>query len=56
MTTARHLDSTTISLCLTIFSWAEFRRAKAGVKVHVLLDHENYLPLTCCSPKPNAAM
>ena len=28
-------DSTTISLCLSLFPWAEFRRAKGGVKVHV---------------------
>jgi len=38
------LDSTTISLCLRMFPWAEFRRAKGGVKAHVLLDHDDYLP------------
>ncbi len=38
------LDSTTISLCLTLFPWAKFRRAKGGVKAHVLLDHNDYLP------------
>jgi hypothetical protein len=38
------LDSTTISLCLTLFPWAKFRRAKGGVKAHVLLDHDDYLP------------
>jgi hypothetical protein len=38
------LDSTTISLCLNLFPWAEFRRAKGGVKVHVLLDHADYMP------------
>jgi hypothetical protein len=38
------LDSTTISLCLTLFPWAQFRRAKGGVKVHVLLDHDDYMP------------
>jgi len=38
------LDSTTISLCLALFPWAEFRRAKGGVKAHVLLDHDDYLP------------
>ena len=38
------LDSTTISLCLEMFSWAKFRRAKGGVKAHVLLDHDDYLP------------
>jgi len=38
------LDSTTISLCLSLFPWAEFRRAKGGVKAHVLLNHTDYLP------------
>jgi hypothetical protein len=38
------LDSTTISLCLEMFPWAKFRRAKGGVKAHVLLDHDDYLP------------
>jgi hypothetical protein len=38
------LDSTTVSLCLEMFPWAKFRRAKGGVKAHVLLDHDDYLP------------
>ena len=38
------MDSTTISLCLSMFPWAKFRRAKGGVKVHVLLDHDDYMP------------
>ena len=38
------LDSTTVSLCLSLFPWAKFRRAKGGVKAHVLLDHDDYLP------------
>ena len=38
------LDSTTISLCLSLFPWAEFRTAKGGVKAHVLLEHADYLP------------
>ena len=38
------LDSTTISLCLNLFPWAIYRRAKGGVKVHVLLDHDDYMP------------
>lgn len=38
------LDSTTISLCLSLFPWAEFRRSKGGVKLHVLLDHDDYMP------------
>ena len=35
------LDSTTINLCLP---WATFRRAKGGVKAHVLLEHDDYMP------------
>jgi len=38
------LDSTVISLCLSLFPWAEFRRAKGGVKVHTMLDHDSYMP------------
>lgn len=38
------LDSTTISLCLSLFPWAKFRRTKGGVKAHVLLDHDDYMP------------
>ncbi len=38
------LDSTTISLCLSLFPWAQFRRVKGGVKLHVLLDHDDYMP------------
>ena len=38
------LDSTTVSLCLSLFPWAEFRRTKGGVKAHVLMDHDDYLP------------
>ncbi len=38
------LDSTTITLCLALFPWAKFRRAKGGVKAHVLLNHTDYLP------------
>jgi len=38
------LDSTTVSLCLTLFPWAKFRRTKGGVKAHVLMDHDDYLP------------
>lgn len=38
-------DATVISLCLSLFHWAEFRRAKGGVKVHTLLDHDTYMPV-----------
>ncbi len=38
------LDATTISLCLELFPWASFRRKKGGIKLHVLLDHDDYMP------------
>lgn len=38
------LDATVISLCLELFPWANFRRSKGGVKLHVLLDHDDYMP------------
>ena len=39
------LDSTTIDLCLKLFPWARFRRAKAAVKLHTLLDLRGSLPV-----------
>ena len=38
------LDSSTISLCLAMFPWAKFRRTKGAIKLHLLLDHDGYLP------------
>ena len=38
------LDSSTISLCLALFPWAKFRRTKGAVKLHLLLDHDGYMP------------
>jgi len=38
------LDSTTIDLCLSLFPWAEFRQTKGAVKLHMLLDHDGYMP------------
>ena len=37
-------DSTTIDLCLTLFSWAKFRKKKAAVKAHTLLDLRGNIP------------
>ena len=37
-------DSTTIDLCLTLFPWAKFRRHKAAVKMHTLLDVVSQIP------------
>jgi len=38
------IDSTTIDLCLSMFDWARFRRAKGAVKLHLMLNHQGYLP------------
>ncbi len=38
------LDSTTISLCLSVFPWAHFRTTKAAVKMHTLLDLRGNIP------------
>jgi hypothetical protein len=33
-----------IDLCLSLYDWARFRRTKGAVKLHLLLDHDGYLP------------
>ncbi len=38
------LDSTTIDLCLNLFPWARFRRTKAAIKLHTLLDLRGSIP------------
>lgn len=38
------LDASTIDLCLSMYDWAKFRRTKGAVKLHLLLDHDGYLP------------
>ena len=38
------LDSTTIDLCLSVFPWAHFRKTKAGIKAHTLLDLRGSIP------------
>lgn len=42
--TAYALDSTTIDLCLALFPWASFRKHKAAVKMHTLLDIRGNIP------------
>lgn len=39
------LDSTTVELCANMFDWAQWRQAKGAIKLHLLLDHEGYLPV-----------
>ena len=38
------LDATTIDLCLSLFPWAKFRKTKAAVKLHTLLDLRGAIP------------
>ena len=39
------IDSTTIDLCLKLFPWAQFRRHKAGVKAHTMIDLRVGIPV-----------
>ena len=38
------LDSTTVDLCLSVFWWAKFRKAKGGIKLHTLYDTKTSVP------------
>jgi transposase len=38
------LDSSTIDLCLSLFPWAKFRKHKAAVKIHTLMDLKGSIP------------
>jgi Transposase DDE domain/Domain of unknown function (DUF4372) len=38
------LDSTTITLCLSLFDWAKYKTAKGAIKLHTLLDYDGNLP------------
>lgn len=37
-------DSTTVDLCLSVYSWAKFRKTKGGIKIHTLYDLEAQVP------------
>jgi hypothetical protein len=39
------LDSTTIDLCLSVFDWAKFRVRKGAIKLHTVLDFDEYIPV-----------
>ena len=39
------LDATLIELCLNLFDWAKYKTTKGAVKLHLLLDHDGYLPV-----------
>lgn len=38
------LDSTMVELCAEVFDWAQYKRTKGAVKLHLVLDHDGYLP------------
>ena len=38
------LDATVIDLCLSMYDWARFRQTKGAIKLHLVLDHDGYLP------------
>ena len=38
------MDATTVSLCVSMFDWAHYQRSKGAVKLHLVLDHDGYLP------------
>lgn len=38
------LDSTLIDLCASLYDWAAYRRTKGAAKLHLVLDHQGYLP------------
>ena len=51
------LDSTTISLCLSLFDWARYKTAKGAIKMHTLLDFDGnltaYINITYCKTPDN---
>lgn len=40
-------DATVIDLCQKLFDWAKFRKTKGAVKLHMVLDHDGYMPTFC---------
>jgi hypothetical protein len=49
------LDATVIDLCASRFDWAQFQRTKGAVKLHLLLDHDGYLPAFACVTEGKAS-
>lgn len=39
------MDATKIDLCLSLFPWAEYRQTKGAIKLHLILDHDGYMPV-----------
>lgn len=48
------LDATMIPLCASLFDWAKYKQTKGAVKLHLLLDHEGYLPVFASVTEGNA--
>lgn len=46
-------DSSTVDLCLSVFCWAHFRKTKAGIKLHTLLDINTQIPVFIHITKAN---
>ena len=38
------IDSSVVDLCLELFDWATYRKTKGAIKLHMVLDHDGYLP------------
>ena len=38
------MDASIIDLCISIFDWAHYRETKGAIKLHLILDHDGYLP------------
>jgi hypothetical protein len=38
------MDSTLVSLCVSLYDWAGYTRRKGAIKLHLILDHDGYLP------------
>ena len=49
------LDATIVELCLEMFDWARYRQTKGAIKLHVLLDHDGYLPVYAHVTERNVA-
>src|SRR5437588_1183878 len=43
--TAYALDATTIDLCLSMFPWARFRKAKGAIKLHTMIETHSSIPV-----------
>jgi len=44
----RIIDASIVSLCLSLFSWAKYRKSKGAVKLHLNLDGDNLMPFNAC--------